>query len=320
MDYLNIIGSCCQIECEFIDENGNIPDSLIGYRKNNEICIKRSHIRYNITINSIRNAKRIYIESDTSTSFDNFFQVVMTIFRFENLFEGKFFRIKTCIFDQIDMLYQVNKHLIGYAQSTKNMSCFYELCCFTNVEYKRLYCAFDRYLQKHLLQYHISLFAAYLNNAPADMRLAQFLEVFEPMADEMYSSGKINLSANPFRLVSKRCKCGRSISARIPNKGVHFEEKITALVNKFGKDIFKGDSISKVVKKAVVTRNKVDHASAKRNAMTGGECAFYLFKFFLLYRVIIMQEMGISYDRIRGRVMVLTEDFNKRFADYRIRP
>jgi len=320
MDYLNTIGSCCQIECEYIDENGNIPDSLIDYRKNNSICIKRCHIKYNIKIGSIRNAKWVHIESDISTTFDNFFQVVMTIFRFENLFEGKFFRIKTCIFDQNDMLCQVNKHLIGYAISTKNMCCFYELCRFTNTEYKKLYCAFDRYLQKHLLQYQISLFAAYLNNAPADMRLAQFLEVLEPMADEMNSRGMINLSSAPFRIVSKKCKCGRLVSERIPNRGVHFEEKITALVKKYGKDIFKGDPISKVVKKAVETRNKVDHASVKRNAMSGGECAFYLFKFFLLYRVIVMQEMGISYDRIRGRVMVLTEDFNNRFADYRIRP
>lgn len=307
------------VKSEYWDDKGEIPFSLVACNRTNTLSIKRSNVYYLITVNVRGNNKAIKIEADVDAEFEKFYELVMDIIRFENLFDGRFFRISSWEFDGNNMLPQLDNKLLGYMNSRISMSCFY--IKYDDTTYRSLFNRFEKYLNKKLLQYHISLYSTYLDGMPVDLRLAQLIEIFEPLACELYEKGEIRLRANPYLVVKEKCpKCGCSVAKKIRNKGTHLEDLIKAVIKRYGKDIFDGDSVAKVVRKAVVLRNKIDHVSNQRGSMTGPECGFYLYKFQLLYRIIVMQEIGIPYESIEGRVKILINDFNKKFANQRLLP
>ncbi len=138
------------------------------------------------------------------------------------------------------------------------MSCFY--ITFDDKIYRRLFIAFEKYLKKQILQYHVSLYSTYLNGVPADLRMAQLLEVFELLAHELSEEGKLTLNKSPYYIVSNNCSnCGAKITRRLRNNRLHLKDLITAVIRTYGKDVFRGDPAAKIVRKAVAVRNKIDH-------------------------------------------------------------
>jgi hypothetical protein len=265
------------------------------------------------------NKKNISIESCDEAELDKHYKIAMDVIRFENLFEGRFYSIKSCVFDDEELLLDIEKGFLGYMITDKVMAGFY--ITLDNKEYKRVFVAFEKYISKRILQYHVSLYASYLKGMTADFRMAQLLEVFEPLTIELSEEKKISLQLAPYREVGNICpNCGTRVTRRIRNSGLHLRDMLTIVMNTYGKDIFLGDSVAKIVKKAVILRNKIDHVDNQRGALTGPECGHYLYKFSLLYRIIVMQEIGIPYEYIQGRVKALVGDFNERFPAQRILP
>lgn len=313
------IGKMLAIESEYWGDNGEIPFALISTRRTTSFCLTRNRVDYTITIRLSINKKTIYIESSDEVKLDKHYEIAMDVIRFENLFEGRFYNIKSCKLDDVELLPDLEKSFLGYMTSNKVMAGFY--ITFDDKIYKKYFIAFEKYINKRILQYHVSLYATYLMGMTADLRMAQLLEVFESLGVELNKEGKISLKTNPYRIVGKNCpKCGAYVTAKIRDRGVHLGDLIRATIKVYGRDVFKGDSVAKIVKKAVILRNRIDHVDNQRGALTGRECGHYLFKFSLLYRIIVMQEIGIPYDYIQGRVKALMEDFNKRFPNQRIIP
>lgn len=319
MEVMQERGKKLIIESEFWDDQGQVPFALAVTRRETKFWITRNHVNYAIEIQQLANKKEICIESSDDVKLDMHYEIAMDVIRFENLFEGRFYSIKSCRFDDVELLPGIEKGFLGYMISDKVMAGFY--ITFDDKEYKKLFVAFKKYISKKILQYHVSLYATYLKGMTADLRMAQLLEVFEPLTIELSEEGKISLSSAPYRVVGNNCpKCGTRVTRRIRNTGLHLKDLLTAVIKSYGKDIFRGDSTAKIVKKSVVLRNRIDHVDNQHGALTGPECGHYLYKFSLLYRIIVMQEIGIPYDFIQGRVKVLVEDFNKHFPDQRILP
>ena len=319
MDIMQKKGKRCVIDSEFFNERNEIPFSLIAHCRINSFSLIRNHIEYNVKIDAKSNKKRIEIISDVDVEFNSLYIIAMNVIRFENLFEGKFFEVKSLLLDQKELFQDFENSILGFMRSDKSMAEFF--ITFDDKSYKRFFIAFEKYLKKRILPYHVTLYSLYLKGMTADLRMAQLLEVFEPLAIELNEAGKISLKICPYYTVENTCShCGARVTKRLRNKQVRLNDLITAVIKKYGKDVFQGDSVTKIVRKAVVLRNKIDHVDNQRGAMSGQECGIYLFKFSLLYRIVVMQEIGIPYDFIKGRVNVLVEDFNKRFPNQRIRP
>ncbi len=156
-------------------------------------------------------------------------------------------------------------------------------------------------------------------DVPADLRLAQMLEIFEPIADELSKQGAINYPVNTINLKPIKCdNCGFEIK-RSKKRDIVFKDKLYALVKRYGKDVFKGDAQAKIVKKAVDTRNRIDHVNNKKNSLSGIHCATYLYKFSLLYRIIVLEQIGVDYSEIKAQVVDCVTKFNHRYDKYRIK-
>ncbi len=319
MKLMQKLGKKLIIESEFWDNQGQVPFALAVSRRETNFCITRKHVNYAIKIQLMSNKKNISIESCDEAELDKHYKIAMDVIRFENLFEGRFYSIKSCVFDDEELLLDIEKGFLGYMITDKVMAGFY--ITLDNKEYKRVFVAFEKYISKRILQYHVSLYASYLKGMTADFRMAQLLEVFEPLTIELSEEKKISLQLAPYREVGNICpNCGTRVTRRIRNSGLHLRDMLTIVMNTYGKDIFLGDSVAKIVKKAVILRNKIDHVDNQRGALTGPECGHYLYKFSLLYRIIVMQEIGIPYEYIQGRVKALVGDFNERFPAQRILP
>lgn len=319
MDIMQKIGKKFILESELGDGLGQVPFALAVSRRETSFCITRKHVNYAIKIQLMANKKSICIESSDEEELDKHYEIAMNVIRFENLFDGRFYSIKSCVFDDEELLPEIEKRFLGYLSSDQVMARLY--ITFDDKEYKKLFVAFEKYISKRILQYHVSLYASYLKGMTADLRMAHLLEVFEPLAIELSEEQKISLQPAPYYMVRNNCpNCGTRVTRKIRNSGLHLKDILTTVIKSYGKDVFRGDSVAKIVKKAVILRNRIDHVDNKRGAFTGSECAHYLFKFSLLYRIVVMQEIGIPYDSIQGRVKTLTRDFNERFPDQRLFP
>ena len=317
MEFESIKGKCLKIESEYLDDNGKVPFSLYLEKRENHICIIRKKIKYDISIVLLSNKKSIQIIASAAVCFNDLYEIAMDIIRFENLFEGRFFTIKSFCIDNQEFIEQVEPKLLGYMKGNKTVPYFYMVE--DDVIYKKWFLSFQKYLKNKLLRYHVFLYSAFLPGMTADIRIAQLIEIFEPTANELAEEGKIQLIAAPYRVFKNTCKkCGAQITRKIPNKDVYLKDRIIAVVKAYGRDIFVGDSKAKLIRKAVAVRNKVDHVERQRGAMTGPECGLYLLKFSLLYRVIVMEEIGVPYEYIKPRLKLEIEDMNKRFIDYSI--
>ncbi len=303
------------LRCEYLNDNGDIPDSLLSNVRFNIFSVNKDGINYKIAIETVVNRKTIQIDAELA-DFNLLYSLAMDVLRFENLFDGRFFDIKSCTLDSEEYYDKVENKIIAFIKSTQTGPVIPVIE--ENVAYKGYFSKFNEYLKNNLLRHHVFLYAFYLMGVPADLRMAQLLEIFEPIADELIKGGKIKIYGKELAYIEKECpKCGEKIKIK-QRRHVTLNEKLTALIEKYGQDIFLGDNIAVVVEKGVAVRNKVDHVSERKNAMTGIECATYLYKFSLLYRVFVLQTIGMAYKDIQDVIIKQIGRFNRKFVEGRI--
>ena len=157
---------------------------------------------------------------------------------------------------------------------------------------------------------------------PVDLKMALLLEVFEPIANTLAEKGEIVLKKNPYKTVSAVCtNCGKTVSKQIRNKELSLSDRLKELMKVYGKKIFVGDSNAKIIKKAVINRNKIDHVNKKNsNGLDGAQCGFYLMKFSVLYRMIVLDELDMVDESINQSVTEWINQINESFPCLRIKP
>lgn len=291
---------------------------MLSRNRSNHICIKRKNIYYDITIKLVVNKKEIIIEADSDSTIYNMYSIVMEILRFENMFEGIFYSTQSFEVDGIECIDSIKEIQRAYYGSTKQYTYFG--IDFSDKEYKTYYIKWLKREKKNKLIHPVFLYSTYLEGMPVDLRLAILLEIFEPLAEEMHERGEIELVKSPYVIFTNNCKqCGAVVSRKQPNKKLTFEDKLKPLIKKYGKKIFAGDTKSKLISKAVKIRNKVDHVKADtKNVMSGKQCGAYIYKFSLMYRYMMLLEIGIASSELETTMEKWLEKFNSEYKSLMI--
>lgn len=309
MSIQEIIGRECKVIA-----NSNVTMTMFGFHRENHFTLQRNNVKYDISIKAFCNKKDITILLDRDVNIETFYNIVTEIFRFENVFEGRFFKISSFKIDNQEYIKGASKYLLKYFQSN-NVFVRIELEL-TDKEYKKLFLKFTKAVNKNILRYNAYLYAAYSKELTPDLRIAILIQVFEPIAKEMEKSKKIQIvkSNEPKMHTCRYCE-----------KTIPIKEKITlndclsALIKNYGKDVFKGDAKAKIIKRTVNLRNRIDHVNPnKKNYLSGGQSGFYIRKYELLFRLITIREIGIEYDKIQKSVCQSINSLNKQYPMLRI--
>ena len=312
-------------QCIYLGEYDDKTDDKKCYMRTmlmrcreNCISLKRNNVTYKIRIVLTANRKKIEIEASPISSIDAMLNIVHEILRFENLFEGMFFPLVFFTADGENYTDKVQRKQLNYYQSQKRYA--YIPINMDDREYRKLFRAWLKEEKKNRIIHPVFLYSVYLEGMPVDIRMALLLETFEPIAEDLHNRGIITLIKPPTKTFTNRCKhCGRTVSRTVPNKELEFKDKLQPILKKYGKIIFKDDSRTKLIAKSVKVRNKVDHVNAKtENVMNGKQCGFYIYKFSLLYRYIMLQEIGIAPKDINPYIVEWVENFNGKYPQLRV--
>ena len=299
------------------DQKRYMQTMLMRYRENN-ISLKRNNITYNIRTVLTANRKKVEIEASSVSTVDAILHIIHEILRFENLFEGLFFPLISFVADETDYTQKVKQKQLGYFKSQKRYT--YVPIDVDDRKYGKLYRNWLKVEKKNKIIHPVFLYSVYLEGMPVDIRMALLLETFEPIAEDLHNRRIITLVKSPTKTYTNRCKqCGSSVSRTVPNRKLEFKDKLQPLLKKYGRIIFKGDSKTKLIAKSVKVRNKVDHVNANtENAMNGKQCGFYIYKFSLMYRYIMLQEIGVEDKNINSYIFEWVESFNEKYPQLRV--
>lgn len=155
----------------------------------------------------------------------------------------------------------------------------------------------------------------------ADLRLALFSEIFEPLSEFLDMENRIDLiKSSPILERKEKCPaCGCEYKVTKTGK-LFFYDKLMSVILTFGLDIFVDDDVTEIVKRTVNTRNKMLHVDAeKKNTFSGGQCGFYARKYVELYRVIVLQQINMWTIDMNNELKKLMRVYNKQFSKLRIR-
>ncbi|MCM1038407.1 MAG: hypothetical protein NC434_03720 [Ruminococcus sp.] len=312
-------------QCIYLGEYDDKTDDKKQYMltmlmrcRENSISLKRNNVTYKTTIVLKANRKKIEIEAAPISSVDMMLDIVHEILRFENLFEGMFFPLVSFTVDGENYTDKVQRKQLKYYQSRKQYA--YIPINMGDREYRKLFRAWLKEEKKNRIIHPVFLYSVYLEGMPVDIRMALLLETFEPIAEDLYNKGIITLVKPPTRTYTNSCKnCGSSVSRTVPNKELEFKDKLKPILKKYGKNIFKGDAKTKLIAKAVKVRNKVDHVNVNtENVLNGEQCGFYIYKFSLMYRYIMLQEIGVEDKDINPYITEWVESFNRKYLQLRV--
>ena len=299
------------------DEKQYMLNMLMRYRENC-ISLKRDNVTYSIKVILTANRKKIEIISTSVSTIGAMLRIIHEILRFENLFEGLFFPLVSFVADENDYTKKVQKKQLGYYNSQKRY--LYIPIDMDDRKYKQLYRKWLKVEKKNKIIHPVFLYSVYLDGMPVDIRMALLLETFEPIAEDLHNRGIITLSKSPTKTYSNTCKqCGGRVLRTVPNKELEFKDKLKPLLKEYGSIIFKGEKKTKLISKSVKIRNKVDHVRANtENAMNGKQCGFYIYQFSLMYRYIMLQEIGVMPEELKPAIIQWLECFNGQFPQLRI--
>lgn len=286
---------------------------MLDYYRENNFIYKRKNVLYTIDIKLTANRKIINLTADTECSVMDMYYFIIDILRFENLFEGLFYTVSSFLGDGIEYVECIKDIQLAYYKSEKKYVNFQ--IDFDNAEYVECFEQWLKLEKENKIIHPIFLYSVYLEGMPVDIRMALLLETFEPIAERFHERGVIILNKSPYKHFENTCpNCGGKVSRDVPNKEVTFADKITPIINKFGKEIFADENKERLVEKSVKIRNKVDHVKADiLDAMDGKQCGFYIYKFSLMYRYIMLLELGIDKENVLQTIIKWTEDFDEQY-------
>lgn len=158
------------------------------------------------------------------------------------------------------------------------------------------------------------------NGMTADLRLALFAEIFEPLSEHLEYLQKVQINCSQqSRQRNARCpKCDFGFKISTQNRP-SLRDKIESVIRVYGLRIFDGDDVLKILKKTVNTRNKMLHVKIKEDILTGGQCGFYIRKYVELYRTAILSELKLWNSDMENDLMIAIERYNSEFPQLRIK-
>ena len=147
----------------------------------------------------------------------------------------------------------------------------------------------------------VYLYALSDNGMPADLNLALLIELAEPMVEIVND------------------KQGRFPSLQPGARGTSLKQCLNALINAYGLQIFNREvacDYDYLLRRLVASRVRIMHIKRNQEGkaiVEGSECVYYLMKLSLLYRVILLNLLGIPENVYAQRLKVATETVDGRW-------
>lgn len=229
----------------------------------------------------------------------NLGEILLSVLRFENLFSGYFYKTEALILDEDMALEMIDTVLPFYQSAVKwllmpNFTMDRDM----NVEFSN-WLALDRKLG---IIHNMFLYAAYAKDLTNDVKLALILQTFEPISKDLVEQGKITIT--PYN--HKNIKDSRII----------FGDRVFAIMNCYGNDIFREDDIDVVLEKSVNLRDKIVHLDRSiKETLNGKQATYYLQKFIMLYITVILTELGIEYNQLKSEILQSLEKWKCDFPE-----
>lgn len=309
----------CVVSGEYTGDEPSQVAKLLRCNRTNEFQMNKSRICYSIKVEQIFYRKTVKIVADSVTCLKSVYNLLMEVLRFENLYEGIFFTFTSFKVDNEECIENYSQLFLNYVHSNKQY-CMLPMN-YNDKIYKTMFLRYQKVIKKSFLRHQAFLNSLFVNDLTVDIRMSLLLEVFESIVNEKAEEGAIVLKAQPYKKFTNTCKkCGAVVSRDVPNKDVYLYDKLYAVIKEYGKDIFYGESKTKIARKGTNLRNKIDHISKQKNVMRGEQAGFYLHKFGLMYRIIILKEMDAYNDDIEKTVKLWTDAMNKNYPECRILP
>lgn len=210
---------------------------------------------------------------------------------------GHFYKTESLILDEEVALEKIDDILPFYQSMVKwllmpNFTMNRDM----NMEFSN-WLALDRKLG---IIHNMFLYAAYAKDLTNDVKLALILQTFEPISEDLAEQGKITIT--PYN--HKNAKDSRII----------FGDRVFAIMNCHGNDIFQEDDIDGVLEKSVNLRDKIVHLDRGTiEILNGKQSTYYLQKFIMLYVIVVLTELGVDYNQLKLEIFKILEKWKCNF-------
>lgn len=247
--------------------------------------------------------RTIEISSADSVSCDKLFCEFQMLEKLLMLLDGKFYAIKSLSFEcensvSSDELDQYSKYLLenrlGYYFSKDYCKCsLTKILDFHTVLSSELYIQWKKLIYQMDISYQMFLYALSDNKLPVDVNFAFLVELAEPFVEL--------IQENTFL-----CK------TLLPGEhGTTLKMCIDAIITNFGRVIFSKELnglYKNFLDNTVGSRVRIMHIKRmQKKYCKSKECVLYSMKFYLLYRRIILELLGIPYESYEARLKIVTE-------------
>ena len=284
--------------------------------KLSRINLKRHNVKLYIEVSLTCCEKKIMISSDRAISFEELYMYLGSVRRYEYLFDGTFYKMKSCIADGKDVTETLLEIETGYFRYSK-----YGARLLINISDKDYTRFFRNWLIAEQRLGIINQMMLYADNIPhltADIRLAMVAETYEAFAKLLEKLGEIRIAKEP--TVYKEIICQNcSYKNQIPIKGRKtLKGCLTAVIDKYGKIVFSTEfrRRRRLIKKIVKTRNKVFHVNRRQSdVLASNSLGFYVIKLNLLYRYIILNMIGVKKETLDRSFSGIVSKYERKFPN-----
>lgn len=297
---------------EFELGNKLIPEVLCTNRKH-EFMPELNELFLQVTVVAKANTKEILLIAKQNEDYVKIAEILFELLRYENLLDGRFYVTNRLTLDGADITPIVQEWLPYY----KSKKAYTYICLIydDSDEYKSLFLKWRNMCDELNIIHQMFLYASYSEDITPDVKLALMLQTFEPLADMLYAKGLISLEKQPYITKSIQCiHCNNEVSVQIKNRALFLSDRLQGIMDKYGLGIFDNDNVEELIRKAVNLRNKIVHLDmSNSDTLSGEESGVYIYKFSLLYRNIILSELGLESSGynliIEGWVRMLEKQF-----------
>lgn len=123
---------------------------LLGRNRTSEFQIKKSGIYYSIEVEQMFNRKIVKIAADSITCLKSVYNLLMEVLRFENLYEGLFFKLTSFKVDNDECIDKYNQLFLNYLHSNKQY-CMLPMN-YNNKIYKTMFLRHQKVIKKSFLR------------------------------------------------------------------------------------------------------------------------------------------------------------------------
>lgn len=245
--------------------------------------------KFRIIITQNDKERTFRLSSENELKIDEVFLEFINIETLIMLFEGIFWNIKEITFSPISPLFcdelaeECKRRRLSYFETDKLF--FWEnqkLVDFSNLLTNDLLNKWEKILEDLDIIHQMYLYNLAETKIPKEIKLATMIEVFEPLVELIGEHESFFPALTPGERNTTLKMC------------------VDATISKYGKDIFEKEYLKNkdaFLQIVVNSRNRIMHIKRKmqgKKCFNGCESLLYMVKFSLLYRVVLLNLLGID--------------------------